>query len=536
MGLQKDQKTIKEYCEMVVPMVDEYMEDENSPRFRTILNKVGYVLTGINSFYKAKELLDKALQIDSVDTVAVEAHNNRAILASAQRKYEEADEHYQKAREVQEKINGKSHPDLAIILSNIAENEIQLKQYDLAMENAKKSAGINRSVFGERHISLATDYNTIGVALLNKQQFDEAKQYIEQAIDIHSKNQGNNTTLLRYKGNLAQVLHGLGQMDQAKSIFEKVTEKGTHNPYMAHDLVAFGRLLRDLQQTKQAKECFERAIGIEEKKDNGNCETLAVYLNDYGSVLRVLGRENGAEAKECFEKAIKLIDGGDQQTLAECHYNLGLVLQGLGQNKPAKKSIKDAIDIYKKVENREPRTLAIYYKQLGIVLHDLKKYVRAKEYFEKAIATDEQMDEEDRQSLAIWLHTLGLSLQYLRKYEKAKECIEKANNIYKQVDDGDTQTLRIHLNTLGLLLQDRGQHPLAKGYFERAITVKEQVDNEDPQKLGKYFKELGLKFLEEFKNYEQAKDCLERAIAIEEEMNGGHTQDLLSLLIYLARV
>ena len=113
--------------------------------------------------------------------------------------------------------------------------------------------------------------------------------------------------MARKVNNLGMVLQDLGEMEKAKSCFEralKIDEKafGLDHPSVAIEvLTTSASVLQDLGETEKAKSCFERALNIDEK----------AFGLDHPSVAQTDGQQPrlGAaryqceteKAKGCFE-------------------------------------------------------------------------------------------------------------------------------------------------------------------------------------------------------------------------------------------
>ncbi len=95
--------------------------------------------------------------------------------------------------------------------------------------------------------------------------------------------------------NLGGVLQDLGEMEKAKSCFEralKIDEKtfGLDHPSVATMANNLGLVLRDLGEMEKARECFERALKIDEKAFGLDHPSVAKWLTTSAWCCKIWGR------------------------------------------------------------------------------------------------------------------------------------------------------------------------------------------------------------------------------------------------------
>ena len=131
----------------------------------------------------------------------------------------------------------------------------------------------------------------------------------------------------------------------------------------------------------------------------------------------------------------------------DAYYNLGNVLQKLGENQKAKSSYEKAIEInpsYARVHNN-----------LGIVLQKLGELQKAKSCYEKAIKINPKYVSAH--------NNLGIVLQKLGENQKAISSYEKAIQIQPNH--------AIAHNNLGNVFEELGELQKAKSSYEKAIEI-----------------------------------------------------------------
>ena len=128
-------------------------------------------------------------------------------------------------------------------------------------------------------------------------------------------------------------------------------------------------MLQDQGDLEGAKRCFERALKIDEKAFGPEHTSVAIDVNNLGSVLQDQGDLEGA--KRCFERALKIDEkalGPEHTSVARDVNNLGLVLQAQGDLEGAKSCFERALKIDEKALGPEHTSVARDVNNLGSVL------------------------------------------------------------------------------------------------------------------------------------------------------------------------
>jgi nucleoside phosphorylase/tetratricopeptide (TPR) repeat protein len=121
---------------------------------------------------------------------------------------------------------------------------------------------------------------------------------------------------------------------------------GSNHPAVAIRVNNLGRVLKDLGDLPGAKAKFERAFVIDEAAYGPNHPNVATAVNNLGSVLRALGDLSGAKAK--FERALAINEaayGPDHPEVAIAANNLGIVFKALGDLPGARARLERAVAI-----------------------------------------------------------------------------------------------------------------------------------------------------------------------------------------------
>ena len=133
----------------------------------------------------------------------------------------------------------------------------------------------------------------------------------------------------------------------------------------AHLLNSLGRYLNNRMELASARSVLERALAIDEKALGPEHTSVAIDVNNLGSVLTRL-RATWRGAKKCFERALAIDEkalGPEHTSVARDVNNLGSVLQDQGDLEGAKKCSERALAIDEKALGPEHTSVAIRCQQ-----------------------------------------------------------------------------------------------------------------------------------------------------------------------------
>jgi tetratricopeptide (TPR) repeat protein len=159
------------------------------------------------------------------------------------------------------------------------------------------------------------------------------------------------------------------------------------------DAIAIGRLISQTggyflgrAQYAEAKQAYERALGIYEAAFGPDHPDVAICVSNLAEVLRNLG--NLAKARQCFECALRIDEaafGPDHPNVARDVNNLGFVLQALGNLSEARQCFERALRINEAAFDPDHPDVARAVNNLGEVLRKLGNLAEARQYGERAL-------------------------------------------------------------------------------------------------------------------------------------------------------
>ena len=144
------------------------------------------------------------------------------------------------------------------------------------------------------------------------------------------------------------------------------------------------------------------------------------------------------KAIDTYIKILKL--NPDSSTVANVHFNLGMIYSNMRLNNKALKSYKKSLEIYKQL-NINYQTPNIYGSIADIYNYNTFEYEKAEEYYKQAINSYILLDIVSQksiqgiQSLSVLHHNLGRLYIFQNKYNRAEENLFQSLNLAKEISD-----------------------------------------------------------------------------------------------------
>jgi tetratricopeptide (TPR) repeat protein len=212
-----------------------------------------------------------------------------------------------------------------------------------------------------------------------------------------------------------------------------------------------------------------------------------------------------------------------RHNLAQCHINLGNVLNRMGRQEEARHYLEQALLIQKELVSQFPSvpayrvTLAINHRALSSLGFDQEKreYLKAELDIRTQLATDFPEVPEYTRCL-IWTHydignicrEAGMPSEARQNYEKAFEAAKKLAARFPNVREYQDMWVNTYYS-LGSLLHTLGQSELACAHVEKALPILQQQVRDFPDvpahrvALGGAYCNLGL-YLSRMRKNEEA--------------------------------
>jgi len=310
-------------------------EDESlSPAGRSrAYNTLGILLKSQQRYEEAEQAYRQAIELDPNYALA---YKNLGNLLKDQQRYEEAEQAFRQAIELDPNYTRAYNN-----LGNLLKDQQRYKEAEQAYRQAI-----------ELDPKFTWTYNALGILLANQQRYDEAEQAYRQAIE-HDQNDAwaYNT--------LGILLYNQQRYDEAEQTYRQAIEL---DPEYAGAYNRLGILLADQQRYAEAEQVFRQTIELDPE--------YAWAYNHLGILLA--DQQRDAEAEQTFLQAIEL-DPDDART----YNNLGILLYNQQRYDEAEQAYRQAIE-------HDPEYAGAYYSLacLYALQHDVE---HALEYLQRSI-------------------------------------------------------------------------------------------------------------------------------------------------------
>ena len=197
-----------------------------------------------------------------------------------------------------------------------------------ARKSYERALRIDEASFGPDHPNVANSVNNLGSVLHDLGDLATARQCFERGLRIAEATLGpDHLSVATLVNNLGNVLQNLGDLAGAREYYERSlrideTSFGPDHPEVATDvnnlsyerrLVARlledigdvgGGVLKELGDLAAARQCYDRALQIDEAAFGPDHPEVATDVSNLGLLLRDLGDLAGAH--QCLERALRI--------------------------------------------------------------------------------------------------------------------------------------------------------------------------------------------------------------------------------------
>lgn len=281
-----------------------------------LLGKIGCVHYKLGNYRKAFDYFRK--QLDLCDIIGEEklypsVLNNIGMLYAALSNYDEALGYLQRAWTIGNRtLRGDSHPNKAIMLSNIGEVHYYLGNYQEAFLNCRQALRMSEKRLGMRHPNLVPIINKFARVLREQKQFDDALDHYRRALHIVEKQ------------------------------FE------IDHPYLAVVLQNIGMTYFSQEKYDAARRYMYRTVEITEKALGPEHPYLGLVLNNIGLTHYHSDHEEWALKYFTWALEIRKNSVGPQDLLiGMISANIAKVRYNQGKYEEAKAYLREALDSYR---------------------------------------------------------------------------------------------------------------------------------------------------------------------------------------------
>ncbi|NEO57573.1 MAG: DUF563 domain-containing protein [Okeania sp. SIO3B5] len=223
-----------------------------------------------------------------------------------------------------------------------------------------------------------------------------------------------------------------------------------------------GGVLADFNRTEEAIEVYQQGLGL---KPNS--------ADLYNNIGHALSRENPAQAIAAYRRAIEL-----NPTVIKAHYNLGKVLQVIGEHEWAVKCFEEVIRLKSEKDN------VLVYSDCAFSLMAIGRFKAAFVYLQKAIISDQFVDgfcqlwegklENGEQIVSDELYlTKVAGWNFIKELQKLDGYSESFQQQYQKI----SEYLVEYYVHFGNVLMENESYSTAEIMYQKALQVQASLPN-----------------------------------------------------------
>lgn len=334
----------------------------------------------------------------------------------------------------------------------------------------------------ETYLNSANFFNSIG-------NQEELQKYTAKALEILQKNNSNSSN--NQESECLEVIiensllnnTTLPQNFADSPFLIKATEKNIH--HSAETAVSMNNLALDYKYTGQNKlaeetllkslEILHNSKGVENREKD---EEEATILNNLGGVY--YNQFNLSKAKEYYEKALGVREKKKtalDENFGKNFNNLGLIYKKTNNSKKALEFYNRSLEILSNFPNNNTYTASVF-NNLGGLHHGLRQYDKARENYQKSFTLRTNNSSSNPLELAQSLNNLGTLFKDMGNLEKGRIYLEKGAEIYKKYEIRNSCDKAICFNNLALAYFEAGSKQKAKEFYLLANEIWRQMFGE----------------------------------------------------------
>jgi tetratricopeptide (TPR) repeat protein len=300
---------------------------ENSMILAGYLHRIAVLFYELGKYREGIPPAEEAVKIANLKASPLKLANYLNDLASIyyfQGDHSEAEPLYVRALEIDKRIYGADHPDVATSLNNLAELYKSQGKYSEAEPLYVRSLEIRERQLGADHPHVATSLNNLALLYESQGKYSEAEPLYVRSLEIRER------------------------------------QLGADHPHVATSLNNLAALYVSQGKYSEAEPLYLRSLKILERQLGADHPDVATSLNNLAGLYKSQGKYN--EAEPLLVRSLEILErqlGADHPTVARSLFNLSVLYHETARPTAALNSIQRAIQIYEQVIGVEhPNTQA----------------------------------------------------------------------------------------------------------------------------------------------------------------------------------
>jgi len=418
-------------------------------------------------------------------------------------KYDEAESHWKEALKIRERIFGENHPDVALMLNNLANIYMNEEQFEESEICFKRAINIWNTLYGQKHPDYAMGIDGLATLYWNAGRYNEAESLFMRALSIRENTLGpTDPDLAATLNNLALLYDEQGKYDKTEAMYLRAlriyeVSLGPEHPNVATTLNNLANLYFFRGMYSKVEEIHKRALEIRRKAFGEYHPDVAHSLNNLAVLYWSQGRLD--EAKPLYVAALDIWNkiGSDNVDAARSMNNLGDIFRSEGRYGDADSLLNRALTIRESILGNDHPDVALSLDKLADLRFDLGDYNGAREYLEKSISIKKNVYGENHPETADSMSKLAGINSAMGEYQAAIDLLENSLRIREAVFSDEHPDVIENLLGLAKLSVAIGNIDAGAEYYSKWLRSRKRfIENvfgyaSESQKLG-YIREYPL--------------------------------------------
>ncbi len=392
---------------------------------------------------------------------------------------------YLKVLALNQKHQGKRHPDTAVSLNKIGKVYWGKGEYDTALTYFEQALSIREEAFGNLNINTADSINSIATMYYLMVKYDKALELYNQALSIWREVLGSqHPDTASSLNNMGNVYDAKGEYDNALNYYQQALTIrqevfGIQHPDTAASFNNIGDIYDHQGDYNKALIYYQQALSIRQAVLGSRHPGTAISLNCIADVYSETGEFE--KAISYYEQALSIrreILGHRHPETAISLNNIGNVYDNMGEFDKALNCYEQALFIRLVVfGDNHPETAAIL-NNIGCVYDHKGEYDLALPYYEQALSIWQEVLGERFPETAASLNNIGCVWENKNEFDKALPYYEQALSIWREVLGEKSPETSVGLINIGCVYDKKREYEQALTYYKQALSIRQDIFGE----------------------------------------------------------
>ena len=447
----------------------------------------------------------------------------KALELSNAGKNAEAIPYAERSLEIAERVFGKDHPGIGVVLNYLADLYRMTGKYADAEPLYKRSMKIKEKALGKDHPEVAITLNNLGLLYQTTRRYADAEPLYKRSLEILEKARGNDHPDVAIGlSNLADLYRTTGRYGEAEPLFKRSIEiiervLGKKHLGLATILNNLALLYQETGRYAEAEPLYKRSIEIAEKELGRDHPDVATSLYNLASLYGDTGRY--AEAEPLYKRTLEIREKVlDKQSLpvAESLTSLGLLYITIGKHKEAEVLLGRSLEIKVDLLGNEHPDVGVSLCNLAMVYSETGRYTEAETLLKKSLDINEKALGKDHIGITVILNNLGALYIATERYTEAEALIKRALQINESILGGNHFAVARNIENLALVYGKTGRYAEVEPLLKRSIEIKTKLLGKDHPEVGLTLNGMAILYAFTDRHFE-SHSMFTQAIAIEDK-------------------